>query len=181
MLSGTFWGRKDQLACFSQKQHWRSSCRGIFSLTAKLGAAWHFSSSVTFLELGGMNDVLLIIAFGVTSLSMKLKNRVCCVVPVGFTIKLRKSSVVGEWNRPSSWVSPVHFFVLPNVFFIWKWLCLNHTENYATAELCHWLHLYQQCCWIRSLSQQKICVFHVLESGIVLLEWGLLKSQQLFK
>lgn len=33
-------------------------------------------SSLTFLELGGMNDISLIIAFGVTSLSMKLKNKV---------------------------------------------------------------------------------------------------------
>lgn len=64
--------------------------------------AW---STVTFLALGGTNAISLIIAcFGVTSLSMKLKNRVCCVVSIGLTIKLRKSSVVGEWNIPPSWV-----------------------------------------------------------------------------
>lgn len=52
---------------------------------------------MTFLALGGTNDISLIIAcFGVTSLSMKLKNRVCCVVSRGLTIKLRKSSVVGK-------------------------------------------------------------------------------------
>ena len=60
---------------------------------------------MTFLELGGTTDISLIIAcFGVTSLSMKLKNRECCVVSIGLTIKLRKSSVAGEWNRPPSWV-----------------------------------------------------------------------------
>lgn len=37
-------------------------------------------SSLTFLELGGMNDISLITAFGVTSLSMKLKNKVWHVV-----------------------------------------------------------------------------------------------------
>lgn len=71
--------------------------------------AW---SSVTFLALGGTDDISLIIArFGVTSLSMKLKNRVRCVVSIGLTIKLRKSSVAGKWNRPPFWV------ITPSVFF----------------------------------------------------------------
>lgn len=71
--------------------------------------AW---SSVTFLALGGTNDTSLIIAcFGVTSLSIKLKNKVCCVVSIGLIIRLRKSSVVGDWNRPPLWV------VTPSVGF----------------------------------------------------------------
>lgn len=71
--------------------------------------AW---SSVTFLALGGTNDTSLIITcFRVTSLSIKLKNRVCCVVSIGLIIRLRKSVVVGDWNRPPLWV------VTPSVGF----------------------------------------------------------------
>lgn len=77
------------------KLFWRHFIRH-FQCNSK---AW---SSVTFLALGGTNDISLIIAcFGVTSLSMKLKNRVCCVVSRGLTIKLRKSSVVGKWTGHS--------------------------------------------------------------------------------
>lgn len=64
-------------------------------------------SNVTFLALGGTNDISLIIAcFGVTSQSMKLNNRVRCVVSIGLTIKLRKSRMGSGTGHPHGlWVN----------------------------------------------------------------------------